>query len=126
MNQCYCGSGKLFKQCCQPYLKGKKYPKTPEKLMRSRFTAFALGGYGTYLLKTWAVEQASHLSELELSQKTVQWQSLEVIAKSQQGDSAQVEFKARFLDTENHLLTHHEISRFERRKQKWVYVMALE
>lgn len=39
---CPCYSGKKYKQCCQPYHRGI-LPSTAEKLMRSRYSAFALG-----------------------------------------------------------------------------------
>ena len=39
---CYCCSQIEFKICCEPFLKGKQIPNTPELLMRSRYTAFCL------------------------------------------------------------------------------------
>jgi SEC-C motif domain protein len=39
---CPCHSGKKYKQCCQPYHKGI-LPSNAEKLMRSRYSAYALG-----------------------------------------------------------------------------------
>ena len=119
---CLCGSQKIFKQCCQPYLEGLAYPKTPEKLMRSRYTAFALGHYGQYLCDTWAPEYSQHLSPIELSKQSTQWLGLEIIRKSQQGNEAIVEFKASFLCDQNSKSIHHEISQFERRSNQWLYV----
>jgi SEC-C motif-containing protein len=49
---CVCDSQKPYAHCCQPFLSGCKQTKTPVQLMRSRFSAFALGGYGSYLLRT--------------------------------------------------------------------------
>lgn len=39
---CPCTSGKMLDDCCGPYLAGTAEAPTPEALMRSRFTAFAL------------------------------------------------------------------------------------
>ena len=39
---CPCHSGKKYKQCCQPYHKGI-LPSNALKLMRSRYSAYALG-----------------------------------------------------------------------------------
>lgn len=39
---CPCGSGQAFKDCCQRY-HGGELPETPEKLMRSRFSAYVKG-----------------------------------------------------------------------------------
>ncbi len=51
MNQlCPCTNGKLYKECCQPYHKGK-IPETAVLLMRSRFSAYALSKVG-YILKS--------------------------------------------------------------------------
>lgn len=55
---CPCGSGRALSECCGRYLTGGPEPfgaPTPEALMRSRFTAFALGDEA-YLLGTWAEE----------------------------------------------------------------------
>lgn len=40
--QCLCQSNSLFSDCCEPYILGIKSPTTPEALMRSRYTAYAL------------------------------------------------------------------------------------
>lgn len=39
---CPCSSGLRLHLCCGPYLKGEREPETPEQMVRSRFTAFAL------------------------------------------------------------------------------------
>lgn len=61
-NQCICGKNIPFLQCCEPYLTGKAVASMPEELMRSRYSAYALGGYGEYLLKTWFPPMASGLT----------------------------------------------------------------
>lgn len=40
--KCRCRSGRTAKRCCAPYHAGRPAP-TPEALMRSRFSAYALG-----------------------------------------------------------------------------------
>ncbi len=93
--------------------------------MRSRFSAFYLGGYGQYLLDTWAPEHRGGLTALDLNQRETDWQRLEIIEKSQQGDYGMVEFKAYFLDTDGQQDCHHERSKFERRQGCWLYCIAL-
>jgi SEC-C motif domain protein len=39
---CACGSGRKYKACCGPFHDGGE-PPDPESLMRSRFSAFAVG-----------------------------------------------------------------------------------
>jgi len=90
--------------------------------MRSRFSAFALGGYGEYLFATWSPSQLGGLTSAELSLKTVEWLRLEIVSKSQKGDVGYVEFKASFLDANGETSVHHELSEFERVKGRWLYL----
>ncbi|MGH1427425.1 MAG: YchJ family protein [Arenicella sp.] len=121
-NICVCQSGKLFQQCCDRFLNQQQLAKTPVQLMRSRYSAFALGGYGEYLLKTWAPSMTSGVSALELSMRTTDWVGLEIVDKSQKGDQGFVEFKARFKDDSGRENVHHEKSVFERMDGRWLYV----
>jgi SEC-C motif-containing protein len=42
---CICGSSKPFKKCCQRFLSGDRLAKTPEQLMRSRYSASTVAGF---------------------------------------------------------------------------------
>ncbi|HJN77105.1 MAG TPA: YchJ family metal-binding protein [Myxococcota bacterium] len=42
MARCPCRSGKTYKRCCRPWHQGALAP-TPEALMRSRYSAYAMG-----------------------------------------------------------------------------------
>lgn len=119
---CLCGSGKKQSTCCQPFLDKHSYPKTPEKLMRSRFTAFAMGGYGQYLLDTWLPAMTKGLTEQSLSDIPIQWTKLRIIEKSQKGDDGYVTFVASFIDEQQQLQHHREQSFFKRMAGKWLYV----
>jgi len=92
--------------------------------MRSRFSAYALGGYGEYLLSTWFPPSTKGLTVSELSKKTVDWKRLEVISSSQQGDTGAVEFKAWFYksSSDDDMEYMHEMSEFVRIKSRWFYV----
>jgi len=87
--------------------------------MRSRYSAFALGGYGEYLLATWRLSGAS---AAELSIKSTEWVGLEIVSKSQKGDQGFVEFKAFYLDKGGVKNMHHEKSEFERINGRWFYL----
>ncbi len=121
---CLCGANKDYAQCCGRFLDGGELAKTPEQLMRSRFSAYALGGYGQYLLATWFPATARGLTAQSLSERSVDWQKLEIVAKSQSGDDGMVEFNAYFKDgNENDALeVMHEISEFKRINGRWLYV----
>ncbi|MGH1439266.1 MAG: YchJ family protein [Cellvibrionaceae bacterium] len=139
---CICQSQKPFKKCCDRFLNAGQYPKTPEQLMRSRYSAYALGGYGEYLLATWLPAMAKNLSEQQLSHKESEWAGLEILSKSQKGDDGEVEFKAYYRDLDggetdgsevdssetdgngNKALASvlHEKSVFKRIQGRWLYV----
>ena len=122
LKPCICCSGKAFAQCCEPLLLKTMIAKTPVQLMRSRYSAFALGGFGEYLLSTWAIAGSMGLSATELSSRTVDWQSLSILSHQQNGDLAHVEFEASFLDSNKVMQTHHEYSKFERINNHWFYI----
>lgn len=133
MKLCPCQSGKSFSLCCEPLLQGQRFAKTPVQLMRSRYSAFALGAHGDYLLATWATEQSGELTAANLSQRSTDWQGLEIVSKAQQGEQAWVEFKAFYSESLNAeqgaeqsekstKMTHHERSTFVRRQGRWFYL----
>lgn len=90
--------------------------------MRSRYSAFALGGFGDYLKETWLPSLADALNVVDLSQRNIDWQGLEIVSNSQKGDRAVVEFKAYFLGEGGQKQAHHELSQFQRIGDKWFYV----
>lgn len=90
--------------------------------MRSRYTAYALGGYGDYLLETWHPDSRLGLSAQSLSMKTQNWQSLEIRNFRQDDNWSLIEFVASYLDSKENLLLHHELSRFVRVAGDWYYI----
>lgn len=121
-DRCLCDSNKLFKQCCERFLNGNEIAKTPKQLMRSRYTAYALGGYGEYLLSTWLPEYRQGLTAEALSEKTLEWIKLEVLNSNQKGDEGIMEFKAYYKEEADLEKVHHEKSTFKRIDRKWYYV----
>ena len=122
VTDCPCCSGKAFNQCCGCFLLEQKVAKTPEQLMRSRFSAYYLGGFGNYLLATWFPATAKDLSAIELSAMATNWQRLEVLKKSQKADEGFVEFNAWFIDENEREQVLHEKSVFSRVAGHWLYV----
>ena len=121
LNNCICGSGKAFSECCEPLLNGKIRAKTPEQLMRSRYSAYALGGYGDYLLKTWFAPMAKGLTAQELSEKAQQWVSLEVVGSGVTDQQGWVEFKVTYLEDSKQRVMH-EKSVFTLSGDCWLYI----
>lgn len=115
---CLCGSGHAYHDCCAVYHSGAQIPATAGQLMRSRYTAFALG-LVDYLIATW--HTASRPLELDLVDNP-RWLRLQVVQESGQAGDAQawVEFKAYGL-IDGKLLCLHETSRFAYAQGRWWY-----
>ena len=114
--QCPCG-GKTFEQCCGRFLRSDHVPNTAEELMRSRYTAYTLQEEA-YLQATW---YARTRPVGLITEAGLKWLGLEVRKHLPEGDTATVEFVARYkIDGRAHRL--HEISRFVREDGRWFYV----
>ncbi|MFZ6849224.1 YchJ family protein [Undibacterium sp. RuRC25W] len=115
---CPCGSGKPLKDCCAPYMSGTAVAPTAEALMRSRYTAYTRNDEA-YLRATW--DERTCPQECIAHDDPTKWLGLEVKAHSADGDTATVEFVARYkIGGRAHKL--HEVSRFVRYDGQWVYV----
>ncbi len=113
---CPCG-GKLFQTCCGPFLAGVAVADTPEKLMRSRYTAYATGTED-YLKATW---HPSTRPQETVTDPAVKWLGLEMKGATQDGDKATVHFVARCrIGGKGQRLE--ETSRFVREDGLWFYV----
>ncbi|RUO26048.1 Zn-binding protein [Aliidiomarina minuta] len=114
---CPCGSGKPYSSCCQRYHQDHAIPASPEALMRSRYTAFALK-LADYLITSW--HPSSCPADLDLDNSPT-WLQLQVLSSSQHGDEGKVHFRA--LHTEGKgigFLEEH--STFVREGQRWYYL----
>ncbi len=98
-------------------------PVSAEQLMRSRYSAYALGEY-QYLIDTHYPETRGSLSvaELKKTNQGTRWLGLEVLA----AEETQVSFRAYFLEpsgaSEERLHCLHESSRFLKDGDQWLYV----
>lgn len=102
---------------------GTKAAPTAERLMRSRFTAFALGDR-EYLLESWHPSTRPATLELE---PQVRWYRLDILGRTSGGlldTNGTVEFTAyyRSPDGAGEL---HENSRFTRENGRWYYLTAV-
>ncbi|HXP57019.1 MAG TPA: YchJ family metal-binding protein [Streptosporangiaceae bacterium] len=116
---CPCGRGDDYDVCCGRFHAGSPAP-TAEALMRSRFSAFAVGD-ADYLLRTW--HPASRPQELALDPEIV-WKRLAVLETQAGGlfdTEGTVRFRAVYVeDGQRRVLT--ENSRFVRQDRAWTYV----
>ncbi len=120
---CPCGSSLLLSNCCSLLLNGEALAKTPEQLMRSRYTAFVFNDVEYYLATTHRSTraQADPAAFLEWG-KQIEWKRLEVKAVSKiVKDKGKVEFIAWYIEN-GKLACIHERSDFEREAGTWFYV----
>lgn len=124
--KCYCCSGKEFEDCCQPFIENLAKPKAAEELMRSRYSAYAVGAV-EYLVKTThpSVRKFHDAGQIENWARSCDWQKLEIVSKTA-GEAKDkvgtVEFKAYFLDENKEAQIHHENSNFRKELGKWFFV----
>lgn len=109
---CPCGSTAPDDACCGPLLRGEQQAETPERLMRSRYTAHVVGD-AAYLWRTWHPRHRPADPAALVLDPATRWVGLEVVAAS--GD--RVHFRASHGDG-----VLEEESLFARRAGRWFYV----
>lgn len=116
-----------YSACCAPYIEQKTPAPTAETLMRSRYTAYALGKID-HLEETLAPETRHDFDRKSIAHwsRSSQWLGLEIVSTEQGGadDAAgYVEFVAHF-STDGKRLAHRERSLFRRDADdgRWYFV----
>lgn len=120
---CPCGSTKKFNQCCDLLIKGDSVAETAEQMMRSRYSSFVVKNMD-YIRET--TDPQTRLDyDFEANRKWAEdseFQGLEVIKVSSEGNKATVEFKATFKSlSEDKTHIHHEISKFRKQGGLWYF-----
>ncbi len=83
-NFCPCCSNssakKLYRECCGVFIAGEKIPSTPEKLMRSRYSAYVRGDIA-YIQKTMTGEPLENFDPEETRKfiESIKWQELNIL-----------------------------------------------
>ena len=108
---CPCGSGLPYPDCCEPMILGAP-AATTEALMRSRYSAYALGCWD-YLLDSWHPDTRPK----ELSPAEIDWLGLSIVHSGEET----VEFIAGFRQGRK-IMRLRENSRFARINNRWYYV----
>lgn len=117
---CPCGLGGSYGDCCAALHDGRSTATTAEQLMRSRFSAFAVGDTG-YLTRTWHPDTRPQRLDLDPAQR---WTRLDILTRT--GGSpfhteGTVEFRAHYT-VDGQAGHQHEDSRFVRIDGAWTYV----
>lgn len=118
-SRCPCGSGDLFDGCCGPLLAGAPAP-TAERLMRSRYTAFARHD-AAHLLASWHPSTRPRTIGFE---PDLEWRRLLIVGRSAGGPfdrDGVVEFEA-FWRQGAERGSLRERSRFVREDRRWLYL----
>ncbi|UDY22973.1 YchJ family protein [Nocardioides sp. Kera G14] len=110
---CPCGSLTTYGVCCGRLHRGAEQAATPVELMRSRYSAYAVGD-ADYVWRTW--HPSTRPDEIELDGRLT-WTGLEIRSE----DDEHVEFVATYVapDGAGQL---HERSRFQQRAGRWFYL----
>ena len=85
---CYCGNKKNFERCCELFIEGKLLAKTPEELMRSRYSAYATSN-AKYIYQTYANKSRKNQSFNEIKDwaEQTQWIKLKIICTNKDKES---------------------------------------
>ena len=120
---CPCGLGDDYDACCGRLHAGAQ-ASTAESLMRSRYSAFAVGDAG-YLLRTWHPSGRPQTLELD---PALRWTRLAVLETNGGGlfdATGTVRFRAVYAqDGQRGVLT--ETSRFIRQDGRWAYLGPID
>ena len=119
-DRCPCLSGETFGECCEPFHDGTRHAPTAERLMRSRYSAYATGN-ADYVLATW--HASSVPTDLVLDDAT-RWYRLDILSKEAGGPfdtRGTVLFEA-FFRRGDERGSQLEKSSFVREDGRWYYV----
>jgi len=108
---CPCGSGTTYGECCRPLHQGRRLAETAEELMRSRYSAYAMGDLG-YVFRTW--HPRTRPDDVTPT-PGLRWVRLEILRSTEDT----VDFRAHHTHPDGVL---HELSRFEQRAGRWLYL----
>lgn len=119
-DQCPCGAGQAYDDCCGRFHRGEASPPTADALMRSRYSAFAVGNVG-YLWETW--HPRTRPVQVILPEGG-RWTGLDVLSRSGGGvfdTDGTVEFEAHY-EIAGQIGIERQNSKFVRENRRWLYV----
>ena len=117
---CPCESGLVYVGCCGELHSGRVLAHSALQLMRSRYSAFALGN-ADYLIESWHPDTRPASLVIDESQR---WIGLKIKTVSLGGtdeDEGSVEFVARY-KVQGKAYRLHENGRFPRLSGRWYYL----
>lgn len=125
MSDCPCCSGRVYAECCEPMISGAVVASTAEQLLRSRYSAHAVGAVD-YIVETNHADTRDTIdrdaTEKWAAEST--WSGLDIkrIEGGEAGDAqGQIEFVASYRDARDRAQTHHELALFEKVGDRWFF-----
>jgi SEC-C motif-containing protein len=118
--RCPCGTGLPYAECCGRLHDGTAQAATAEQLMRSRYSAFAVGD-PAHLLASWHPSTRPRSLDLD---PAVRWTGLDVLGTTGGtllAAEGTVEFRAHHV-VDRVAGAQHENSRFVREDGRWYYL----
>ncbi len=123
---CPCSIDNVYGECCEPFHKRSKHAPTAEALMRSRYSAYALGEI-EYLITTLPLMDRKKFDRrsAQVWSEQSEWQGLEIISAKESGSGdkakATVEFIAKY-KIQDEEIKHHEIGFFQKAGDRWFFL----
>ena len=124
MNNCYCGSGAAYSDCCEPVINGVQSAETAEQLMRARYSAYVVARMD-FIFETTHPDQRQGYDHAGTKQwaESSEWLGLEIVGTTkggQEDEGGEVEFIARFREKDV-LREHHENAQFKKVSGRWYF-----
>ncbi|PDP84571.1 hypothetical protein CQJ94_28130 [Glycomyces fuscus] len=120
---CPCGGSAAYRDCCGRLHSGRATASTAEQLMRSRYSAFAVGDRD-YLLRTWHPSTRPRSLDLDPGTEWVRLEVLSATGGTPFHNEGTVAFRAvHRAGAREGVLDEH--SRFVRHEGGWVYLDAI-
>ncbi|WP_150241118.1 YchJ family protein [Nocardiopsis quinghaiensis] len=120
---CPCGGSAAYRDCCGRLHRGEAPASTAEQLMRSRYSAFAVGDRD-HLLRTWHPSTRPRRLDPDPGTEWVRLEILSTTGGTPFHSEGTVAFRAVYRESgQEEALEEH--SRFVRHEGAWVYLDAL-
>lgn len=123
---CPCGSRTPYRTCCGRYVDGDDLPDDPERLMRSRYAAYAFGDTD-YIIRTtdpdgaaWEDDEDAWRTSIREFSRGHDFRGVTIHQTSVEDDAGTVRFTAK-LQRSRADASFTELSRFVRRDGRWYY-----
>jgi SEC-C motif domain protein len=119
---CCCGSQKHYADCCEPLHLATQQAETPEQLMRSRYSAYALKN-AKYIYQTYARDKQAEnpINEIKEFATSCRFTQLTIIDSGYEQAHGFVEFKANYF-YQNLYCELYEKSQFIKEDGMWRYL----